>query len=675
LRLCYEPSKRILAPSPDRMSQELSIVPFPLSSPPELKRLAPRLRRAWESFVVDGATPTPELVRPSIASRWRVAAGSGLDPLLSRVPMLASEEELEPLFFGDDFAAAGRRVLEDMAGVVAENDHALFLTDARGCVLHVTGEPSVVDALRDLNARTGGRWDEDAAGPNGMGTALLADTPTIVFGAEHFCERFHPWVCYGAPVHDPIHGHVLGVVNLTGWAYKTKSNQLPLAIGLARSVEYLLVGRRGSWRQALFDVARELSARYPFDGLVVTDAAGNALVVNDKARELLRRRRGRVESLLRHPAVAPFVNGQPGEAEATLALGDGRIHISMRAVARAGHSIGAAFVLREPAPARGERVPAAGRSEHGFGDLLGEHPAFLETLRFAARAARSTETVLLTGETGTGKERIAAAIHRVSARSGRPFVAVDCASLPRELAESELFGYDSGAFTGARGSGKRGRFELAEGGTLFLDEVGELALDVQAKLLRVLEERHVFRIGGERSRAVDVRVVAATNRDLSKAVADGAFRLDLYHRLAVLEIHVPSLRERGRDVVALARRFLADSAARAGRALPRLSIEVEETFLRYPWPGNVRELKNVVAHVVHWADGDEIGLAELPRRLLEPAAVRAAATRGSLRAIEDEIFRATVDSCGGNTSAAARRLGINRSTIYRRIKRPSGGPR
>jgi transcriptional regulator with PAS, ATPase and Fis domain len=468
---------------------------------------------------------------------------------------------------------------------------------------------------------------------------------------------------------------VLGVVNLTGWAHKTKSNQLPLAIGLARSVEYLLIGSRGPWRQALFDVARELGARYPFDGLVVSDAGGNALVVNDKARELLRRSRAHVESLLRHPAVSPFVNGQPGEAEATLALGDGRIQISMRSVARAGHSIGAAFVLREQAPARGERVAATGRSERGFEDVFGEHPAFLETLRFAARAARSAETVLLTGETGTGKEMIAAAIHRASARCGRPFVAVDCASLPRELAESELFGYDPGAFTGARGSGKRGRFELAEGGTLFLDEIGELAIELQAKLLRVLEERHVFRIGGERLRAVDVRVVAATNRDLSKAVADGAFRLDLYHRLAVLEIHVPPLRERGNDVLALARRFLAESAARAGRGLPRLSIEVEETLLRYPWPGNLRELKNVVAHVLHWADGDEVGLAELPRRLLEPAGVRAATTRGSLRAMEEDIFRTTLDACGGNTSAAARRLGINRSTIYRRVKRPSGGPR
>jgi transcriptional regulator of acetoin/glycerol metabolism len=249
-----------------------------------------------------------------------------------------------------------------MAGVVAENDHALFLTDTRGCVLHVTGEPSVVDALRDLNARTGGRWDEVAAGPNGMGTALVADAPTIVFGAEHFCERFHPWVCYGAPVHDPVHGHVLGVVNLTGWADKTRANQLPLAIGLARSVEYLLIGSRGSWRQSLLDLGRELAARYPFDGIIVSDAAGNALLANERARDLLRASGVSLESLLWHPTVAPFVKGAPGEGEATLAFRDGRIRIAMRSVQRGGHWIGAGFVLRR---AHDERALASESLEPG----------------------------------------------------------------------------------------------------------------------------------------------------------------------------------------------------------------------------------------------------------------------------------------------------------------------
>jgi len=553
-----------------------------------------------------------------------------------------------------------------MAGVVAENDHALFLTDARGCVLHVTGEPSVVDALQDLNARTGGRWDEIAAGPNGMGTALVADAPTIVFGAEHFCERFHPWVCYGAPVHDPIHGHVLGVVNLTGWADKTKANQLPLAIGLARSVEYLLIGARGSWRQALGDLARELGARYPLDGIIVSDAAGHPLSVNEKAHQIVRQKGTSVESLLRHPTVAPFVKGGPGEAEATLALRDGRIRIAMRSVQRAGHWIGAAFVVADPVDVRGERSTAVAGVERSFAELRGEHPAFVETLRFAARAARSDETVLVAGETGTGKEMIAAAIHRASARAKRPFVAVDCASLPRELAESELFGYDAGAFTGARASGRRGRFELAEGGTLFLDEVGELPFELQAKLLRVLEERSIFRIGGDRSRPVNVRILAATNRDLAKAVAEGAFRLDLYHRLAVLEIRVPPLRDRGDDILLLVRHFLREGAERAGRPAPRLTAEVEALLRRYPWPGNLRELRNAVSHILLWTDRDEVDLADLPRRLLEPAAAEPAA--GSLRAIERDLLERTLEACGGNTSAAARRLGINRSTIYRRIK-------
>jgi transcriptional regulator of acetoin/glycerol metabolism len=353
------------------MREASPLVPTAFPSPPELRRLAPRMRRAWEVFVTDGTTPTPEIVRPSIVSRWHAAAGSGLDPLLPRVPLAATEEELEPLFLEDDFARAGRRVLEDMSGVVAENEHALFLTDAGGCVLHVTGAPSVVEALRDLNARGGGRWDETAAGPNGMGTALFSGRPAVVFGAEHFCQRWQPWVCYGAPVRDPVGGQILGVVNLTGWAEKAKANQLPLAIGLARSVEYLLVGSRGSWRQALLDLGRELAARYASDGILLCDGAGNVLQVNARVHDLLRRRRATMAELLSHPKVAELMKGGADEDEAVASLRGGRLYVAIRSTKSGGRRMGVVLVLHEAPSGLAVRAGESAPGASPFTDLDG----------------------------------------------------------------------------------------------------------------------------------------------------------------------------------------------------------------------------------------------------------------------------------------------------------------
>jgi sigma-54 dependent transcriptional regulator, acetoin dehydrogenase operon transcriptional activator AcoR len=313
-----------------------------------------------------------------------------------------------------------------------------------------------------------------------------------------------------------------------------------------------------------------------------------------------------------------------------------------------------------------------------FEQLIGRDPEFRRTLRIAARAAASDESVLITGPTGTGKELVATAIHRSSRRANKPLVCVNCAALPRELIESELLGYEPGAFTGARREGKPGRFELADSGTLFLDEIGELPLDVQSKLLRVLEERAVFRVGGSRPRPIDVRIVAATNRDLVQALAAGEFRADLYYRLDVIKIDLPPLRARGTDVLDLARSFLETMCRQAGRQPLRLRPEIEELLLRYSWPGNVRELRNVAARLVALVDGDQVGLEDLPASLRAESETSSPLRECSLHTIEDDLIRRSVAAHLGNISQAARQLGIDRSTIYRRLRRlglPDSGRR
>jgi transcriptional regulator with PAS, ATPase and Fis domain len=297
----------------------------------------------------------------------------------------------------------------------------------------------------------------------------------------------------------------------------------------------------------------------------------------------------------------------------------------------------------------------------------------------AMRAAGSDATILLRGESGTGKEVLARAIHRASKRSRGVFCAVNCAALGSELLESELFGHERGAFTGAVRT-KPGRLEVAAGGTLFLDEIGELAPALQAKLLRVLQEREFERVGGTQTRKVDARILAATNRDLAAEIARGTFREDLYYRLNVVSVRLPPLRERPEDVPQLLEHFLQRFGAAAGRQGLRFSVEAREVLASHAWPGNVRELANVVERAVVLAVGDEIGLEVLPEEIVDgtmrcsagPAVARAGAPwpryHEGVAEAKRELIREALRKTGGHQTRAAELLGLTQPYLARLVK-------
>ncbi len=291
-----------------------------------------------------------------------------------------------------------------------------------------------------------------------------------------------------------------------------------------------------------------------------------------------------------------------------------------------------------------------------------------EVWRLATIAARSDSSVVVRGETGVGKEMVARALHRLSPRKDGPFVAVNCAALSETLLESEMFGHEKGAFTGAAVQHK-GRFELAHGGTLFLDEIGDLPLGLQVKLLRVLQERNFERVGGSHSIAVDVRVIAATHHDLPEAVARGRFRADLFYRLNVLSIQVPPLRERKADILALWQHLLAEAAAREGRAMPATSSSVERILLRHPWPGNVRELHNAALHAITVTSGERILPADLPDYLGARTSVSPPLGLVGLRLEEIErlAILETYETVG-TIQRTAEMLGISPRKIHYRLK-------
>jgi transcriptional regulator with PAS, ATPase and Fis domain len=308
--------------------------------------------------------------------------------------------------------------------------------------------------------------------------------------------------------------------------------------------------------------------------------------------------------------------------------------------------------------------------------VIGETPTFREVIDLATRYATHDITVLVTGETGTGKEVIARYIHASSTRKDKPFVACNMTAIPETLVESELFGYVRGAFTGADRN-KRGLIEAAEGGTLFLDEIGDLAPAIQLKLLRFLEGREFYKVGESVTKMADVRIIAATNKDLDRAIMENGFRKDLFYRLNSARIILPPLRERKEDIILLVANFVYQACRRTGKAIKKLSSAAKVLFVDYPWPGNIRELKNVVESAVMVSDGEYVTLSDLPMHLQQYATShREEIGAKAIRDISDaelEIIEEALKQTSGNKAKAAELLGISTRTLYRKLVRFASG--
>ncbi len=638
--------------------------------------------RAWESFV-GGDEGAVRHVRPEIAHGWRRSRELGINPVAQRAPGALEAGDIADLLASTELGRAGREVLDGFAQRVQSSAHVIVLADGAGRILYSVGHGALQDALERINFMPGGGWAEDVVGPNGIGTPLALGRPELVLGAEHYCAGWQPWVCYGAPVCDPEQGVPVGVVDITGPWSQASHDGLVLTGAIAASIEQQLVIGNLRARDALRRRFRELEARWAADALVLLSDRGFVVDANAAALDAgFGSRPVAIDRPLQHthPALWQSVRGAVERGEsAEVALperwaGPGT-RVRIEALREGARRLGAVLVVdrarRAARPARRETAAGSGRW-YRFADIVGAHPALREALDAARRAAEAPGgyPVLIRGETGTGKELVAQAIHGASARARGAFVAVNCAALPAELAESELFGYAPGAFTGARREGSAGRFEAAHGGTLFLDELDSMPSALQAKLLRVLETGEVTRLGSAEVCRVDVRVIAASGAAPVDGHA-GDLRTDLYHRLAVFEVRLPPLRERPADLGLLAREFLARECARLGREPPRLTPAALELLAAHAWPGNVRELRNCCVRWAVMPGTQVIGAEEVARELSlpGPASAPGEAVPDALRAIGDDAIRRALAAHDGNVTAAARALGVDRSTIYRRRRR------
>ena len=629
------------------------------------------LAHTWARAVEGrGTSPT---ARTLVRDSWARSAGAHVRADLPFAPLVLADDSLALERERSDWLPFAFRAADRLSGALAEG-HILSLFDARGQMLACEGDPHAREGLAQINFRPGGLWTEDAVGTNGPGTALATGRAVHIVGAEHFCEAWHDWHCAAVPLRDEITGELLGVIDVSGFRRYAHPHTLELAVALATSVQQMLTVRESERRYAVLHRLAELSAAHAGDALVAVDRGGRVLFATPATPAGLRP--GTATPDVLRAAIAEHVRSAAGGGdprEVMLALCDDVGLTAMsHPVLDGATPVGACLLLRGGATARGRASaparPPASRAprttRYAFADVVGEAPALREAVRVARAAAANTLPVLLAGESGTGKEVFAQAIHDASARREHPFVAVNCAALPRELVEAELFGYVGGAFTGSRREGQGGKFAAAEGGTIFLDEISELPASAQAALLRILQERELTPVGSAGSRAIDVRVIAATNRRVEDAVATGQLRADLYYRLNVLAIELPPLRERPGDVGPLARHLLELAMAEVGRFGLAFDDAVLARFAAYGWPGNVRELKNVVRRVAALAP---TGL--ITEELL-PESVRGGGAPANMGSADDERARTVAALESAPTmAAAAARLGVDRSTLYRRLER------
>ncbi|WP_024614775.1 sigma-54-dependent Fis family transcriptional regulator [Clostridium sp. Ade.TY] len=577
--------------------------------------------------------------------------------------------------------------------VLKDENFIIVLTDKEGCILHISGQDEIIKEYEKINIKNGMYMDEKNIGTNAMAIALEEDRAVQVTADEHYINIFKSLTCSAAPIHG-IDGSIIGTLNLTSdW-----TNKHPHTLGLVlfgvKAIENELE------RSHVSDILKETynyvgSVMNNVDkGIITVDSEGNINNVNDLAIEVLELTQGdligkKIENII--PAwkniYISFKKENYNTYVKEIKVSNKRIVLKMKAIRLNDKVVGAVIIMSN----EGEKISNKALGAYKtFDDILGESDAISNVITNCKIVANSPSTILIEGESGTGKEILAQAIHNYSCRRENKFVAINCGAIPKNLIESELFGYEEGAFTGAKKGGKIGKFELANGGTVFLDEIGEMPLEMQVHLLRVIQEGRICRVSSDKEIPIDVRIIAATNKDLKEEVKKGNFREDLFYRLSVIPIYLPPLRERSGDVEKLINHFLRVKAFKLNKEVPKISEVLYNKLINYSWPGNIRELENCIENIVN-LDGDmsyeftgdiinkEIAATSSINKdkrdknindcdYLDDKGIYIEIGNGfNIKDIEKTLIERAIKFNDYNMSKTAKSLGISRNTLYYKL--------
>lgn len=644
-------------------------------------------RKAWERYLETDLLNDP-LIPGAVATSWQRCRTLGVDPLASSGDFHAEELRLaQRRSEKQSLLRIAQPFLNDLARSISGTNFQVILADENGCLLEIAGDPRMVERAREVHLSSGADWSEGHKGTNAIGTAIVEKAPVRIHAWEHFCAQNHFLTCSAAPIFDP-QGRLTGVIDLSGHFQHDSPHALAIVTATVRAIENQLRLEHAMSRLAAAARWSRTLVQGFTDGLVAVDNNGIVTEINARAGEILGidaalARGNRLDHVYRGeaPILQVLRTGREYANQEIVVDPAGRRAQSSASLLRDedGSVAGAVAFLRASAVQPPRKAPVFFAHRYQFEDIVGGSLAMQTARDWASLAATCNSTVLILGDSGTGKELFANAIHHAGARSRGPFLAINCAAMPESLIESELFGYSDGSFTGAKKGGHPGKFEMASGGTIFLDEIGEMSLGMQAKLLRVLQERAVSRIGSSAEINVDIRVIAATHCDLARDVEAGRFREDLYYRLAVLELTIPPLCERKEDIPALASALIAKISRRLERPAVPLGPNALQKLSSYSWPGNVREMENVLERALIRARGASTleskhiempvhGIRHTPLHEHESEPSAATAVSGRLRDVEKRTIAEALSLSRGNIKQAAARLGIARNTLYRKMQ-------
>jgi len=558
-------------------------------------------------------------------------------------------------------------------------DMAVFCVSMDGYITYITGEPRLLEQLEKENWKTGTDINEHRVGTNAAALCIHMSDVVEIQKQEHFLEVFCKYTSVAVPYYDHNNKQVAVLGMITD---KMQDSRFPKILLRLMASNLRRIGQLHFRHIAIadYDAYLDRLIRDMDHGVILLNSRRQIIKINAEARniflgstfELL----GQQIQKLIPASYLDFSALESSVEDVPVVISSLHYQASVQYIAPHQWMEKKYIVTlkRPPTSQPKPAAPAVNTAQYRFSDIIGQSAEIRQSIHYARIAAASSGNVLITGESGTGKELFAQSIHNENSYYDGPFVAINCGAIPKHLIESELFGYVAGAFTGARKGGAPGKIESADGGTLFLDEIGDMPLELQVTLLRFLQNREFTRVGGTKTIHVDVRVIAATNKNLEEEIEHGNFRADLYYRLNLLNIHIPALRDRRQDILPLAEYFLHKH-----QLVPTVSgftSRASQVLYHYDWPGNVRELENAVARAALMARGSLVDVDCLPERLVAAAPMpmqRAAsaympAQVKSIQEMERDTIQQVLFATGGNVKLAAEQLGMSQRTLYRRIK-------
>jgi sigma-54 dependent transcriptional regulator, acetoin dehydrogenase operon transcriptional activator AcoR len=581
------------------------------------------------------------------------------------------------LYKNNELIQAATPFMNHLYNFVKKSEFFATLCDGEGCILNIIGNEKILNEALKLKMIKGAYMDEVHIGTNAMSLAISEKGPIQISGEEHFIEAYHRWTCSAAPIRD-INGNVIGVINLTGYTGNAHPHTLGMVVAATDAIETMLEINKYNSMLEISQKRLETTSNSISSGILSCDLHGNITTMNKQAVRMLCCTTDEMikikisdfiqnwDEIIKHLKVKNdlinediYIHAKINKLQYNFTLYpiyDSKMNIEEITV-----------VINELKKSKKslEKI-SGGQAKYTFSQVIGKNEDFVKIINYAKKVADSKSTILITGESGTGKEVFAQAIHNYGTRKDEPFIAVNCGAIPRTLIESELFGYEDGAFTGAKKGGNAGKFEIADGGTIFLDEIGEMPIDMQTKLLRVIEEGVITRIGSSIEIPIDVRIIAATNKNLKCEIENGNFRTDLYYRINVIPICLPPLRQRREDISELINYYMLKTAQK----LNKQSINIPEPYMNYlvnyDWPGNVRELENVIELVVNSEEFKFDLNNKLDKIKINPLSLN---ENISLELMEKQHIIKVLKDVKGNMTLAANILEIGRNTLYRKIEK------